>query len=183
MEIPEKWTEILTKVQTIYPEAIIAGGCLRDLDHGKEPKDIDIFVEDWKFPYLDVPLGFTKKGKKTFYFHQGADEVIKLDYGDLPVEFIKMEGAHTPWAVLNRFDFGINRIAWDGKEFYISEYYKLDKENKCVTMRSACNESHFKFLRDEKYEKRLKVKYGYPLVIPKEIADKYNSATGDDIPF
>ena len=210
MEIPPLWKEILTKVREIYPEAIIAGGSLRDLDHGKEPKDIDIFVEDLDRPSVIhkpdivhpvvndrniwaraleavgvVPkaraklteAGFALTDHTTFYFHQGADRVWKTIYKDMPVEIVEMKGAYTPWSVLNRFDFGLNRIAWDGENFYVSDYYIIDKENKCVTMRASYNESHFKFLRDEKYEKRLKLKYDYPLVIPKEILNKHDIST------
>ena len=42
--IPEQWKEILSAVQVNHPQAIIAGGALRDLWHGKPIKDVDIFV-------------------------------------------------------------------------------------------------------------------------------------------
>jgi hypothetical protein len=45
--IPQRWKEVLTALQKNgFPEAIIAGGALRDLDHGREIKDVDIFVLD-----------------------------------------------------------------------------------------------------------------------------------------
>ena len=42
--IPEDWTKTLKMIQREYPEAVIAGGSLRDLFLGKEIKDIDVFV-------------------------------------------------------------------------------------------------------------------------------------------
>jgi hypothetical protein len=49
MKIPADWQAVLQKIQTVYPSAIIAGGALRDLYHGKPVKDVDIFisVNEW----------------------------------------------------------------------------------------------------------------------------------------
>jgi hypothetical protein len=43
--IPKRWQEVLHKIQAGgFPEAVIAGGALRDLHHDMPVKDIDIFV-------------------------------------------------------------------------------------------------------------------------------------------
>lgn len=43
--IPDEWVDMLSATQKLFPQAIIAGGCLRDLDYGKSPKDVDIFIK------------------------------------------------------------------------------------------------------------------------------------------
>ena len=44
LAIPQEWQDVLKQVQEVFPSAIIAGGALRDLMHGKPIKDVDIFV-------------------------------------------------------------------------------------------------------------------------------------------
>src|SRR3569623_1528091 len=44
-DIPERWQTVLRYVQNVAPDAVIAGGALRDLDNGRPVKDIDIFVQ------------------------------------------------------------------------------------------------------------------------------------------
>lgn len=42
---PSLWAEILAQVRPVYGDtAVIAGGCVRDYLLGREPKDIDVFV-------------------------------------------------------------------------------------------------------------------------------------------
>src|SRR5690348_12463644 len=45
IELPQEWREALRRVQLYFPEAVIAGGALRDLFTGRQVKDIDVFVE------------------------------------------------------------------------------------------------------------------------------------------
>ena len=48
LNIPQRWRDALTALQDGgFPEAIIAGGALRDLDNGAPVKDVDIFVK-WR---------------------------------------------------------------------------------------------------------------------------------------
>lgn len=42
--IPQSWTDLLSQIQAICPSAVLAGGALRDLDHGVPVKDLDIFI-------------------------------------------------------------------------------------------------------------------------------------------
>lgn len=44
LPIPLRWLEVLYKVQQVFPPAVMAGGCLRDLWNNIQPKDVDIFV-------------------------------------------------------------------------------------------------------------------------------------------
>lgn len=42
--IPQLWKDTLAEVQAVIPNAVLAGGALRDLDNGKPVKDVDIFI-------------------------------------------------------------------------------------------------------------------------------------------
>lgn len=42
--IPQEWQDVLKEVQAVFPSAVIAGGALRDLMHGRPIKDVDIFI-------------------------------------------------------------------------------------------------------------------------------------------
>src|SRR3546814_9124183 len=44
MEIPAAYAATLAHVRAVFPGALIAGGCLRDLDNDRPVKDIDIFA-------------------------------------------------------------------------------------------------------------------------------------------
>ena len=44
LPIPLRWLEVLYKVQQVFPPAVMAGGCLRDLWNNLQPKDVDIFI-------------------------------------------------------------------------------------------------------------------------------------------
>jgi len=52
--IPQEWKDMLGRVQKLFPGAKIAGGCLRDLDHGKPIKDVDIFIPTNPDDYPDL---------------------------------------------------------------------------------------------------------------------------------
>lgn len=181
MQVPDLWKELLEKIQEHQYLAVIAGGCLRDLDHGKEISDVDIFVP--QLPTLeftargthvqDIPeLVVVKEGN--FYWmrqSQGANRVLKCEYKGIAVDIVEMLGIDNLWHVINRFDYGLNRIAYDGDRIYTSEYYEHDKKNKTFTMRVCNDMSHFKFMLD-KYENRIKVKYPeYKLVIGDKFKD------------
>lgn len=42
--VPAEWTRLIKEIQVYFPQAVIAGGALRDLYHGRQPKDIDVFI-------------------------------------------------------------------------------------------------------------------------------------------
>lgn len=44
LPIPESWISALAEIQVYFPQAVIAGGALRDFFHAKPIKDIDVFI-------------------------------------------------------------------------------------------------------------------------------------------
>ena len=57
LPIPLRWLEVLYKVQQVFPPAVMAGGCLRDLWNNIQPKDVDIFIPVKNEVYA-LPDGF-----------------------------------------------------------------------------------------------------------------------------
>jgi hypothetical protein len=152
MQIPELWTKYLSEVQEIFPQAVIAGGCLRDLYCGLDisnVKDVDIFLpnpsdadiaklseryagqlkRDLKGSYGNL-CNSDIAGILTICSHRGPDiEVIGLN---LPVEQIP-----------GRFDIGICQIWYDGKDIHTTEAFKSDVENKTFTLLRSDNYEQF----------------------------------------
>ena len=44
-DIPSSWRELLGEIREVAPDAVIAGGALRDRDNGRPIKDLDVFVQ------------------------------------------------------------------------------------------------------------------------------------------
>lgn len=139
-DIPQEWKDLLAEIQATGARAVIAGGCLRDLDNGVAPKDIDIFIEagdDEEAANLNEVLGGKNiDNPEKQWYPESMREVIlvsgsKKDAG-LPVEFIFVN-----WQVSNilaRFDYGFCRLAFDGKDVTWDEQYDQDKANKVMTL-------------------------------------------------
>ncbi len=140
MEIPGKWKEILSKVQTISPDAIIAGGALRDLDNGKPIKDLDIFVP----LTADFSLGsfYNIFGVREIDESSNAEEyqnneevcgvyVYNLPDFDIPLNLIVCKpNDNFTMHQLERFDIGICKIAYDGTSVVQHHHYVSDKSTK-----------------------------------------------------
>src|SRR5262245_52415439 len=59
--VPARWQEVLLSLRAGgFPEAVIAGGALRDLDNNRPVKDVDIFVRhrDGAVELLDKAFGY-----------------------------------------------------------------------------------------------------------------------------
>jgi len=56
--VPIEWKKFLSTVQTLFPDAVIAGGALRDLIVEKQVKDVDIFVSD-----MDMNVNIIENGQ------------------------------------------------------------------------------------------------------------------------
>jgi len=53
-DIPSEFRFLLEEIQKTCPEAIIAGGAMREWFHGHTPKDVDIFVDN-NFDFTLIP--------------------------------------------------------------------------------------------------------------------------------
>jgi hypothetical protein len=156
-DIPKSWRDMLEDLQKEYPYVVLAGGALRDLDHGIKVKDLDVFVQCGdtmqEAEGLNQKLGGKSAGDpdaNQWYGQSGMQEIIMVsDYDkkkkvirnlpDIPVQLIFVN-----WKVASvwkRFDYGLCQIMYDGdKVYYTSKYVsgKTDKEFELV----RCETTH-----------------------------------------
>jgi len=136
--------EILSQVQKKHPEAIIAGGFLRDLYFGKEFKDIDIFVAN---PIGFISGSFVKDSSydMTYSTDSEISEVQKLQWYPLnefgwldtspsfEVNIICVPSGNLD-ARVQEYDFDFCQVWTDGKEIHGVEILQQVQQTKDVTL-------------------------------------------------
>jgi hypothetical protein len=150
--IPEPWRDVLTVLKEKHPEAIIAGGALRDLVCGVEPADIDYFL-------LDKPQMARARTSAKDGLRKELEEVLPFklrEYGNVDIQKYEknfsrisavfngeLEGNHYQFICLNdfgagvllEFDWGICRIAYDGWQLHLHNDFMHDYAHKTFTLR------------------------------------------------
>jgi hypothetical protein len=136
MEIPVPWQAALAAVQKIQP-AILAGGCLRDLHNEREVKDLDIFGHGSGVDELVelhqklVDAGFDCAEIDTDSLYPVGDGNDLTGYIDITVEDCPpVQVVMVDWPLdnlLERFDYGICRIQFDGTEVIYHTHYHADR--------------------------------------------------------
>ncbi len=160
MDVPVKWRNALAAVQAGgFPEAVIAGGALRDLDHNKPVKDVDVFVVDRG----DATLAMLNKALHGAGNVLGSDDAntesgsvdrlstvidyTPVDENEPPIQVIVMPAslyAGSPddpsvflQYMLDDFDIGLCRIGFDGKSVIRTEEYERDVADGTITILKA----------------------------------------------
>lgn len=105
-------------------DAIIAGGCARDIFFGVKPKDIDIIVAGCTMDEMEYYLGEANVAAVGFHMYRGectSDRIIggfKLVDSDIDVVLYRAE---TVSEAIDAFDFNLNQFAimetWRGVDF------------------------------------------------------------------
>jgi hypothetical protein len=169
------WSDLLSRIQTIAPDAHIAGGAIRDVlrDNGtgemiRTINDIDIFFgrksttscEESKAEYdraesilnlVNDEFDYKSGGIWCGRYEDFSDAIIwgsrrsKRDfsrptvehYQYTPLNFVWLNKALTPEENMARFDFGLCRVAFDGKRIITTPEYERDVRNHCLTMLRA----------------------------------------------
>jgi hypothetical protein len=151
--IPAAWDDALKAVREVYPNAILAGGALRDLQLDRPVKDLDIFVSgDSDTAALDRTMsrfGFDRRTLTDFSSFAGGDHtvVLSLTYEERYSEAIEWEPAppvnvvilspDTTWSIgaaLARFDFGLCQVAYDGRRVHLTRAFLQDAKEKTLTL-------------------------------------------------
>ena len=128
LNIPEAWLNMLVRIQLDDRDAIIAGGCIRDLYLGRVPKDVDIFttaVPEWIEPQ---PSDMNYEGMKyveAVVMHKCGPDTFNVIVTK-PVD--KMD-------LLRSFDFGICQIGFDGRQVYMTQEFLWDVKYSKFTLR------------------------------------------------
>lgn len=168
-DIPNQWRNKLSEIQETFPNAAIAGGCLRDLYHGVEIKDIDVFIPNADNPKIHSLLEEYKKDHshtitrsiraKTDYKEWVAstevETVFTMKIGSLSIDVIGVTS--NPDQIIERFDFGICQIQYDGYDVRYSPEFKMDCWNKTFTLIRCDKEDDW--VRSMKRFEKFKQKY------------------------
>lgn len=164
MDLPVIWTEVLHRLHDKGIAAVIAGGCLRDLDNGRPIKDIDIMVialppdnnpgglnslscVDTTVARLDKLLGVvgspTVSETGQAYVTGMSPEVLAVyDYTGIfgadhpyPVQVIVLDPVVMgDMRMVDRMDFGICRISYGGGAVVKTPEYEHDKAHQTFTL-------------------------------------------------
>jgi len=148
ISLEERARNTLVKVQEFEGGAVLAGGFLRDIDNGVQPKDLDFFL---MAPEVDTE-GFAKSifdsFRHTFKLlgREGEDypmglkvfESVTYPRGDFPINLIFTPYGHRhPLA----FDIGLCEIYLlrPGDPLFRSRNYIQDKENSTLTITAVAD--------------------------------------------
>jgi len=164
----------LKAVQTVVPEALLAGGYLRDCLLGREPKDIDIFI-----PYQGAEIRAFRElpGAHTdipeCYMEQSeVASVGSLRGFEMPVQVIELRPGLNPLDRVKAHDFGICQVWSSGDGFSCTPAFLHDIRCATFTL-TECNDAK-EYARSMRRWYRLSKKYpDYTLVVPQEIRSKY----------
>lgn len=152
--IPDAWKKILALVQIKFPHAIMAGGCLRDIDYDRldKVKDVDIFVpaSDFKtdaFHYSMQALFGTdvvsdNSGLKEYtegYDLQEAEGRSIFGLYRVPVDGYNFEiiFGSDQTATIEDFDLSICQIGFDGIKVFTTQEYDDTKQSNVIRLVNA----------------------------------------------
>ena len=175
------YAAILAALQQVAPDAHIAGGAVRDTILQKEIADVDIFMGDEHVEaaaallrsscsYVKVGewkqyLGFSDPAMTRVAKFEKADETIPVCVIGLLPEFID------PQLNIERFDFGICKIAFDGDGIIRTFWFDRDAEGQTFTLHRADNKMQFAYSMS-RFEKIVAGRYaGWTLAIPEEFEE------------
>lgn len=176
--VPATWRIVLRSVQDHYPEAVIAGGAIRDLLTGRAPKDIDIFINGALRSAMgvrDVMWDEFITQPKMVINPEFCDYTIALDGVEfameidvpgfpLPVQLIAMTDPVTMISAVERIDFGICRAAYDGSNIFLAKEFTHDLAHEQFTLVTTERSPEALKRSMERYM-RLQAKFpGWPLI-------------------
>jgi hypothetical protein len=180
----------LLKIPQIHdPSAHIAGGYLRDCLLGRAPKDVDIFVHYGALKAINrdfVNQGFDiTRVISPDRFRSNPEVCYTADLKSPEGTIINLTGISRPMTMmenLERFDFGVCRVGFDGSKLVRHPNFDRDTKAEEFVLRRCDNKEQF--FRSLSRAGRLSVKYpGWELVIPpkflKVIATELGAAKPD----
>lgn len=153
--IPDFWHDALVDLQKTDPKAILAGGCIRDLWYGVEPKDLDFFTAG-PFPSWFDPQdsGMDYDGMQ-YVVAVGGYKIESRDVNVVQVEDIE------PIAILETFDLGFCQIGYDGKSIIRTPAFDWDFKYNIITLRQIN-----RYRRSIRRYARINQRYNLDLAIP-----------------
>lgn len=152
--IPARWKEVLSTVQSVFPDAAIGGGALRDLVYGKPVKDVDIFTRCRSyypnheelvlklFPNAVVTHAMSYGDKPSNEFHRIIWAIYDLN---IPGEDFQLIVGEYQSGNPDTFDLSITQIVYDGNEIKFTDAFVETKETGKIN-----------FMNKQSYARRIK---------------------------
>lgn len=155
--LPTVWKSVLNKIQSVFPNAIIAGGALRDTVLDLEVKDVDIFihnVDDVLFSVADirellgVPPDESDTASVTMCRLDGYNilsnrrkisNLINVSLGGVLYQLVFVSMPPIRY-VDECFDFGLCKIYFDGTVLKLFDEFQHDLDNQQITLLGAFTE-------------------------------------------
>ena len=183
-DIPEIWKTLLSNIASALGPTVLAGGALRDLDNGRPVKDLDFFVKCGTHanPLDDDKWGEVHRAEAALRAGvPGLEVVNRIDpeYAEAFRDEIKyvwtctvpgvahelqiiLGSCETLKEAVDRVDFGLCMIGFDGATLYRSREYLADQAAGIFTLYRADNATNHE--RSLKRYKRFTEKYpGWPM--------------------
>lgn len=140
-KIPSQALSVLHRIQTVVPQAIVSGGCLRDYFLKRPINDIDIFVPANQFLVAEHAIIETCPAITETFGNLSWDNIEKTRYykgEDFPINLIGVYNC-TPAFLLESYDFGFCKIAFDGQYLWKDAKFDLDANNETITLYTILN--------------------------------------------
>jgi hypothetical protein len=174
------WADMLNRVRSVAPSAFLAGGAVRDLDNGRPVKDLDVFfneetVGDWDFGKVLGGRYVYKNGVADCSYIDAASEICSTStfsdvQGGPDLNLINTVPGIDTMKMLERMDFGICLIGFNGEQVIRTSKYDHDQRGQMFTLTRA--DTIEGTVRSLKRYDRLVQKYeDWPLVIPAHLRE------------
>ncbi|WP_181109707.1 hypothetical protein [Pseudomonas oryzihabitans] len=138
--------DLLEHLQSRGVDAIIAGGCARDIFFGVKPKDVDIIVAGAEMSHIKEILDEANIANAVFHLYRGevtSDRIIggyKLLGADIDVVLYRCENT---FEAIDAFDFNLNQFAivgaYRGIDGAMVRFVGDDHWGKLVAVREDAN--------------------------------------------
>jgi hypothetical protein len=131
--------DLLGRIRKISPQAVIAGGAVRDDLLGVEPKDYDFFIPFKEYPNVVREFNGGKRHPKSKDYttsHSDISDVYQFEYEGIKVELMRSRfdpSEDFGQKVIQSFDFGICMAYYEGSSL-IRDTDKFQEDVKNGTM-------------------------------------------------
>jgi len=188
-----QYADILSIIHKFIPDAIIAGGAIRDLCHEKTVKDIDIYVpydalckgstygpadsEFWeKIFILDFNEDYIENvnGEDSYEGKNHISTVFEIKADGVLYNIIMVDKPPINY-VMEYFDIGLCKAYFDGKRFHLSADFMHDSKNGTLTITANKNIKQCEFDHMYKWHiQKLQKKYpNFVIIVPQRFENMY----------
>ena len=181
-----------------FPEAVIAGGAIRDLYHNVAVKDVDIFLPyrpdrltdalnavydgGWRRTLGAEEAAYTEWITELYEVHEPMEvrdfpscDLVKAPPAQFQVIMMNDQFEFSPMNVLRRMDFGMCQIAFDSDGYQWTYEFMKDYINNSFTVCRSDNTAMFN--RSLERFRRFQEKYpSYKLVVPPQFTHLVGAA-------